>query len=144
MRVTVKIPAPAMKERPAVISRSGADEILVAFDEPQRAITPGQAAVFYDGDVVVGRRGGLLRGRRQASVFRRQGKNGTDGSLQAVSRQASGKRSLKSLRAQREKQKTLKKNRKVRRRTAAKGRKEKAKSLIAKSAKGAQGRSKTR
>ena len=26
----------------------------VTFDEPQRAITPGQAVVFYDGDVVVG------------------------------------------------------------------------------------------
>jgi len=39
---------------PATIERSGEDEILVTFDEPQRAITPGQAAVFYDGDVVVG------------------------------------------------------------------------------------------
>src|SRR5262252_2489830 len=53
MRVTVKIrhrhePAAAM------IERSAPDEILVTFDEPQRAITPGQAAVFYDGDVVVG------------------------------------------------------------------------------------------
>ncbi len=53
MRVTVKIrhrhePAPAM------IERTGEDEILVAFDEPQRAITPGQAAVFYDGEIVVG------------------------------------------------------------------------------------------
>jgi len=33
---------------------AGADEILVSFDEPQRAVTPGQAAVFYDGEVVVG------------------------------------------------------------------------------------------
>ena len=53
MRVAVKIrhrhePAPAM------IERCGEDEILVTFDQPQRAITPGQAAVFYDGDVVVG------------------------------------------------------------------------------------------
>jgi tRNA-specific 2-thiouridylase len=58
LRVAVKIrhrhePAPAMIEN--VKSEStGGDEILVTFDEPQRAITPGQAAVFYDGDVVVG------------------------------------------------------------------------------------------
>ncbi|GHV04100.1 tRNA-specific 2-thiouridylase MnmA [Spirochaetia bacterium] len=30
------------------------DKLRVEFDEPQRAITPGQAAVLYDGDVVVG------------------------------------------------------------------------------------------
>jgi len=53
MRVAVKIrhrhePAPAM------IEKSGDDEILATFDEPQRAITPGQAAVFYDGEIVVG------------------------------------------------------------------------------------------
>jgi len=26
----------------------------VVFDEPQRAVTPGQAVVFYDGEYVVG------------------------------------------------------------------------------------------
>ena len=30
------------------------DRVEVAFDEPQRAVTPGQGAVFYDGDLVLG------------------------------------------------------------------------------------------
>lgn len=53
MRVTVKI---RHRHEPAaaVIERAGDDEILVSFDQPQRAITPGQAAVFYDGEIVVG------------------------------------------------------------------------------------------
>jgi len=33
---------------------SGEDEVTAIFDECQRAITPGQSAVFYDGDDVVG------------------------------------------------------------------------------------------
>jgi tRNA-specific 2-thiouridylase len=58
MPVTVKI-RHRHEAAPAIIERSGADEILVSFDQPQRAITPGQAAVFYDGDVVVG--GGWIK-----------------------------------------------------------------------------------
>jgi tRNA-specific 2-thiouridylase len=38
----------------ALLENCGGGEVLVTFDEPQRAITPGQAVVFYDGDVVVG------------------------------------------------------------------------------------------
>jgi len=53
MRVSVKI-RHRHEPAPATIEQSGEDEILVSFDEPQRAITPGQAAVFYDGDTVVG------------------------------------------------------------------------------------------
>jgi len=53
MRVGVKI-RHRHEAAAATIEMSGAEEILVKFDEPQRAITPGQAAVFYDGDVVVG------------------------------------------------------------------------------------------
>jgi tRNA-specific 2-thiouridylase len=37
-----------------MLEKSGEDEVLVTFDQPQRAVTPGQASVFYDGDVVVG------------------------------------------------------------------------------------------
>jgi tRNA-specific 2-thiouridylase len=58
MRVTVKI-RHRHEAAAAIIEKSGADEILVSFEQPQRAITPGQAAVFYDGDVVVG--GGWIR-----------------------------------------------------------------------------------
>jgi tRNA-specific 2-thiouridylase len=53
MRVTVKI-RHRHEAAPATIEKSGRDEIVATFDEPQRAITPGQAAVFYDGDIVVG------------------------------------------------------------------------------------------
>jgi tRNA-uridine 2-sulfurtransferase len=53
IRVTVKI-RHRHEPAPALIQRVSNDEILATFDEPQRAITPGQAAVFYDGDVVVG------------------------------------------------------------------------------------------
>ena len=53
IRVTVKI-RHRHEPAPATIERAAEDEILITFDEPQRAITPGQAAVFYDGDVVVG------------------------------------------------------------------------------------------
>ena len=41
-------------EAQAVITPLGAGCVRVVFDEAQAAITPGQAAVFYDGDRVVG------------------------------------------------------------------------------------------
>ena len=39
---------------PALLENAPNGEVRVTFDEPQRAITPGQAVVFYDGDLVVG------------------------------------------------------------------------------------------
>lgn len=53
MRVKAKI---RHRHEPAAatIENAANGEVLVTFDEPQRAITPGQAVVFYDGDVVVG------------------------------------------------------------------------------------------
>ncbi len=38
----------------ATLEPAGPDEAMATFDEPQRAVTPGQSAVFYDGDEVVG------------------------------------------------------------------------------------------
>lgn len=38
----------------ATLEPAAADEAVAIFDEPQRAVTPGQSAVFYDGDEVVG------------------------------------------------------------------------------------------
>lgn len=40
--------------QPAVVEQVGEDRIRVTFDQPQRAITPGQAVVLYDGDIVIG------------------------------------------------------------------------------------------
>jgi len=39
---------------PAMIHPLPEARALIAFDEPQRAITPGQATIFYNGDEVVG------------------------------------------------------------------------------------------
>jgi len=39
---------------PAVVYPHEADKVRVVFKEPQRAITPGQAVVFYHNDTVVG------------------------------------------------------------------------------------------
>ena len=38
----------------AVIEKTGEDEVTCTFEEPQRAVTPGQAVVFYDGEYVLG------------------------------------------------------------------------------------------
>jgi tRNA-specific 2-thiouridylase len=57
MRVTAKIRYSA-KEASATIRPLPDNRAVVEFDEPQRAITPGQSVVFYDGDIVVG--GGII------------------------------------------------------------------------------------
>ncbi|MCD8382649.1 MAG: tRNA 2-thiouridine(34) synthase MnmA [Clostridiales bacterium] len=42
------------REQWATLSPEGEDRVRLTFDQPQRAATVGQAAVFYDGDIVVG------------------------------------------------------------------------------------------
>lgn len=46
------------REQWAEVTPHGETAVSILFDEPQRAITPGQAAVLYDGDMVLG--GGVL------------------------------------------------------------------------------------
>ena len=41
-------------DQTCAITRLSTDKIEVAFTQPQRAITPGQSIVFYDGDVCLG------------------------------------------------------------------------------------------
>ena len=41
------------KEQWATVKPAGSN-VEIVFDEPQRAVTPGQAAVLYDGDIVLG------------------------------------------------------------------------------------------
>jgi len=44
----------SQREAPAILSPLDGGRVFVRFQEPQRALTSGQAAVFYDGDTVIG------------------------------------------------------------------------------------------
>lgn len=46
------------QEQPCTIHQTSTDTVILEFDTPQRAPSAGQAAVFYDGDVVLG--GGII------------------------------------------------------------------------------------
>ena len=58
MRVTARARY-NQKEQPATVYPEENGFVRVVFDQPQRAMTPGQAVVLYDGDLVVG--GGTIR-----------------------------------------------------------------------------------
>lgn len=48
----------AHKGAPCIVYPEPEGKVRVVFEEPQRAITPGQSVVFYDGDLVAG--GGVI------------------------------------------------------------------------------------
>ncbi len=58
LSVRVKIRS-TTREMPAIISPAGNGDVTVAFEQPQWAPAPGQSAVFYDGDTVIG--GGVIQ-----------------------------------------------------------------------------------
>ena len=57
-RVTAKIRY-SHKGAPCLIRELGDGRVECVFDEPQRAVTPGQAVVFYNGEYVAG--GGIIQ-----------------------------------------------------------------------------------
>ena len=56
LRLTAKVRY-RQSDQACTLERIG-DGYRVVFDEPQRAVTPGQSVVFYDGDVCLG--GGVI------------------------------------------------------------------------------------
>ena len=51
MKVTAKVRY-SQKEETAILSQISENEILLEFDNPQRAVSPGQSVVIYDGPTV--------------------------------------------------------------------------------------------
>ncbi|MBR0105091.1 MAG: tRNA 2-thiouridine(34) synthase MnmA, partial [Firmicutes bacterium] len=48
----------AHKKAPCIVENIGDGRIKVTFDTPQRAVTPGQSVVLYDGDFILA--GGII------------------------------------------------------------------------------------
>ncbi len=62
LRVTAKA---RYRQQPAsaLVEQTDVDELTVIFDEPQRAVSPGQSLVIYDDDYVVG--GGIIQNEKE-------------------------------------------------------------------------------
>jgi tRNA-specific 2-thiouridylase len=54
VRAEVKIRNKHVAAPATLLPTSNPERVEIHFDEPQRAVTPGQAAVFYSGDLVLG------------------------------------------------------------------------------------------
>jgi tRNA-specific 2-thiouridylase len=58
VRVTAKIRYKASEADATLYPRG--DDAVIQFDQPQRAVTPGQAVAFYQGNDLLG--GGIIEG----------------------------------------------------------------------------------
>jgi tRNA-specific 2-thiouridylase len=54
VRAEVKIRNKHAAAAAMIVPTSDPERVEIRFDEPQRAVTPGQGAVFYSGDLVLG------------------------------------------------------------------------------------------
>ena len=54
------------QDQDCTLSRAENGDYRVTFAQPQRAVTPGQSVVFYDGQVCLG--GGVIETRSQGTV----------------------------------------------------------------------------
>jgi tRNA-specific 2-thiouridylase len=54
VRAEVKIRNKHAAAPATILPTSNPERVEICFDEPQRAVTPGQGAVFYSGDLVLG------------------------------------------------------------------------------------------
>ena len=61
LRVEARIRYSALPAR-ATVEQTDEDTLRLRFDEPQRAITPGQSVVLYDGETVIG--GGIISAKK--------------------------------------------------------------------------------
>ncbi|MHB2154741.1 tRNA 2-thiouridine(34) synthase MnmA [Calditrichota bacterium GD2] len=61
-QVKIRYKSPAA---PATIYSMEGERVRVVFDAPQKAVTPGQSAVFYDGEKVLG--GGIIESFKRAT-----------------------------------------------------------------------------
>jgi tRNA-specific 2-thiouridylase len=66
VRLTAKIRY-RQADQPCRLAPRADGSIGVRFDTPQRAITPGQYACFYDGDLCLG--GGVIRAADHAASY---------------------------------------------------------------------------